>query len=71
MAGERVEMESSLGSHLKTVDQQEAHERQGRKKWITLPFIAGAYKSPPFLLLISLSDLCVVMKSYLMFSLSS
>ncbi|PUZ66829.1 hypothetical protein GQ55_3G371200 [Panicum hallii var. hallii] len=42
MAGERLEMESSPGSQLKPVDQQEAHERQGRKKWITLPFIAGS-----------------------------
>ena len=40
-----MEMESSPGSQFKPVD-QEPQERQGRKKggWITLPFIAGAYK---------------------------
>ncbi|KAK8458050.1 hypothetical protein SEVIR_3G291700v4 [Setaria viridis] len=38
-----LEMESSLGSQLKPVD-QEVHDRSGRKKggWITLPFIAGS-----------------------------
>lgn len=39
-------MESSPDAQLKPLDDQEAQDRQSRKKggWITLPFIAGAYK---------------------------